>query len=354
MQRIPATLALFALFLIAVPAGADEPSAAVRGADVAATVYGKPITAGAVDRTVASRIYALEQQIYALRKSALDHLIVTAVLEHEAQIQGISPAELKRRMTAVTPQVTEEEVDKQYALNAATFSSMSPDEAKERIRLDLESQERLRHYRAAVEKLRAAAPVEVHLVAPRPEASPTAPTRGSKAAPVSVVVFSDFECSYCRAAVPELRKLSAMHGENVSVSYRHYPLDRHPAAFAAARASVCGQEQGKFWEMHDALFDAAEINASEIENAAKQAGVDMTKFRACVAGDASRIAVLNDIEEAGRLGVTSTPTFIVNGNVIRGAAFAELEQAVAGALRGPDTASAEPLNPAQPGKGGHQ
>jgi len=80
--------------------------------------------------------------------------------------------------------------------------------------------------------------------------------RGSGNAPVKIVEFSDFECPFCERVYPTIKALQEKYGDKISLEYRQYPLSFHPNAQKAAEASECAGEQGKFWEMHDAMFEA--------------------------------------------------------------------------------------------------
>ena len=80
--------------------------------------------------------------------------------------------------------------------------------------------------------------------------------RGNKNAPIRIVDFSDFQCPFCERAYPTMKALEAKYGNKLSLEYRHFPLSFHPYAQKAAEASECAGEQGKFWQMHDAMFEA--------------------------------------------------------------------------------------------------
>ena len=79
--------------------------------------------------------------------------------------------------------------------------------------------------------------------------------RGGEGASVKIVEFSDFECPYCRSVVPIIEGLLEKYGDKISLEYRHFPLSFHASAQKAAEASECAREQGKFWEMHDLIFE---------------------------------------------------------------------------------------------------
>ena len=121
---------------------------------VLASVNGAEITLKQVDDSVAARIYPLQQQLYAIRKATLENLVTSKLLESEAAARGISIDELRRQLTVGEINVTRAQVEEAYTQNASFFASMSPDEARERLRLDLENQARMKHYRAGLEALR--------------------------------------------------------------------------------------------------------------------------------------------------------------------------------------------------------
>ena len=153
---------LFLILLLRLTTFAQEPETVV------ATVNGAQITLKQVDETVLSAIYPLQQQLYAMRKVALDNLITAKLLDAEAQSQGISIEELREQLTRGNVKVTRREVEDAYAQNASFFASMSPHEARERLRLDLENQMRMDRYRAGVEELRKKWRVVLKLSPPEP------------------------------------------------------------------------------------------------------------------------------------------------------------------------------------------
>lgn len=145
------------------------------------------------------------------------------------------------------------------------------------------------------------------------------PRRGPEAAPVTLVRFVDFECPYCAASLPTLAALDAARPGVVRHVFKHLPLDIHPHAAAAAIAAECAHAQGRFWEMHDALFAGASLDEAGLTAAAEAADLDLAAYAACRMDDAPRDRIVADLEAAVAAGVTMTPTLFANGRPLAGA-----------------------------------
>lgn len=147
-----------------------------------------------------------------------------------------------------------------------------------------------------------------------------APVRGPAGAPVTLVVFSDFECPFCAKMAQTLKELEGELAGRVRIAYKSMPLPFHPHAEPAARAALAAGQQGRFWEMHDRLFaHARELSDAELEQHAAAIGLDLARFRADLASPALRERVERDRQQAGALGVAGTPTLFVNGRFVAGA-----------------------------------
>jgi protein-disulfide isomerase len=294
---------------------------------VLATVDGKQITLREVDESAASSTLPLQQQLYAIRKVALDNLITARLLESEARVQGVSLDELRRRLTEGEINVTRAQVEAAYAQNASFFAAMSPDEARERLRLDLENQARMKHYRAAIEALRRKWPVTIDLVkvsfaAPAVAAEPDdggSPARGATSPVVTIVEFSDFECPFCRQVQDTLNRILERYGGEVRLVFRHLPSEGHRNSLPAARAAYCAGEQDRFWQFHEALFASQNLSESVFSEIAMRLGLGREKFLSCLSAERSRAAIVKDIETARRYRVDSTPSFLINGRLVKGA-----------------------------------
>ena len=299
---------------------------------VFATVNNIEITQKQVDDSVAAQIYPLQQQLYAIRKAALENLITTKILESEASARHVSIEELRKQLTLGEVNVTRAQVEDAYKQNESFFATMSPDEARERLRLDLENQARMKYYRAGLEALRKKWLVTMNF-SPPPFVSELddglSPGKGAKTPVVTIVEFSDFECPFCRQVQSVLRQIVESYGRKVRLVFKHMPLEGHRNSLPAARAAYCAAEQDRFWQFHDAVFAAGNLSPPVFDQIASNLGLGLPKFQECVASERSRAAVVKDIEAARLLRIESTPSFVVNGKVINGAfSFADFQKII--------------------------
>jgi protein-disulfide isomerase len=293
-------------------------------ADVVATINdNRVIRSGEIDEIIASQIYGLQERIYSLRKIALDNLITKIVLEHEARIRGITVEQLNRSLMPENVEVKQSHVDEVYLDNKAGLGNMPEDEAKQRIKLDLENRERLERYKTVLADIKSRSKIVVMLPEPIPpivKISEGGPSKGgSRDAAVTIVAFSDFQCPYCKQAADTIKQVMQGYGENVRLVFKHLPLPIHTDAFKAAQASVCAAEQGKFWEYHDRLFSSGSLSGEALRSLAEVVGLRIKEFSTCLDSASSRAVVTADMKEAKLAEIQSTPTFIINGRVLKGA-----------------------------------
>jgi protein-disulfide isomerase len=292
---------------------------------VLAVIDGREIRASEVDSLIGPQLYALRQNMYALQRNVLETLLNKIVVEEEAKRRGITVEELRQEFMADVA-VTPDEVADAYASAAMRAPGGIPDgtDIREQIKTSLLAQKRADAFRSSVTELRAHVPVEILLQEPAPlrvSVGNSGPTRGTPNAPLTIVEFADFECPYCRQMAATLDEVLAEYSGKVQFTYRHLPLPNHRFAFKAAQAGVCADQQGKFWEYHAKVFKSArELSAETLAEIARELKLDTSKYAACLSGEESRKVVTADVQEAMRLGITSTPTLFVNGRVVRGAA----------------------------------
>jgi protein-disulfide isomerase len=134
------------------------------------------------------------------------------------------------------------------------------------------------------------------------------------------VEFADFQCPYCKRAESSLHAVLKQYPRDVRIVFRNLPLTQiHPQAESAAEAAVCADRQGKFWEMHDAMYaDQSALSIEALKDTAKQLGLNLGQFSACLSGGTPAAALDADAKAAEELGLSGTPYFFINGRPVDG------------------------------------
>ena len=140
-----------------------------------------------------------------------------------------------------------------------------------------------------------------------------APTKGIASAPVSLVIFTDFECPYCHKILPLLDEILARNPKTVKIVFKNMPLRFHKMAIPSALAALAAKEQGKFWDFHDRLFAEENLSEEAILGIAKDLGLDLTKFNRDRQSGRLQTRLQKDMLDAQKAGVTGTPTVFING-----------------------------------------
>ncbi len=142
------------------------------------------------------------------------------------------------------------------------------------------------------------------------------PVYGSDRAPVTVVVFADFECPHCKKEAPVLRQAIDQFRGRAKLVFKHFPLASHDRAKYAAIAAEAAHEQGKFWEMHDLIFaNQTALEDEDLYRYAEQIGLDMQKFKASYESKKGEAAVDADRAHGEQLEIEGTPAVYVNGRL---------------------------------------
>ena len=144
--------------------------------------------------------------------------------------------------------------------------------------------------------------------------------RGPADARVTVVIFSDFQCPFCSRVQGTLKDLQAAYPKDVRLVAKHLPLAMHANAMGAALAAEAAAKQGKFWELHDKLYENGKaLSPGEIEVYAKDLGLDMARFKKDRDSAAVKAVVDADVKQAADVGARGTPAFFINGRFLSGA-----------------------------------
>ncbi len=167
------------------------------------------------------------------------------------------------------------------------------------------------------------------------------PLKGKDTAAVTVVEYSDFQCPFCKRGSQLIPQILQDYDGKIKIMYKQLPLPMHNWANNAAIASLCAHKQGndKFWEFHDLLFEnqqsiTVENSKDEFNRFAKEIGLNENEFDKCLESPEIAKRVQDDIDEARAIGVSSTPTFVVNGLIVPGANPEGLKSAIETSITG--------------------
>jgi protein-disulfide isomerase len=146
------------------------------------------------------------------------------------------------------------------------------------------------------------------------------PVKGPASAKVTIFEFSDFQCPYCKRGRDTMDEMLKAYPNDVKVVFKHFPLAFHKEAEPSARASWAAQQQGKFWEYHDVLFNNQDkLGADFYLATARELKLDEAKFKADMNSEAAAKQVKEDNEIGAKNGIQGTPGFFVNGVAVKGA-----------------------------------
>lgn len=145
------------------------------------------------------------------------------------------------------------------------------------------------------------------------------PQTGNEDADITILTFIDFECPFCRNAYPAFQNVRQQFGPAVNIVFKHFPISViHPHAEGASIAASCADEQGKFWEYYERLFETQDVTESALFNHAGAVGLNILKFSDCFRDDKQMNNISQDLEDGLELNVRGTPTYFVNNVKLEG------------------------------------
>lgn len=331
MQRA-AFLVLVLPFLAAAQSAAKQDRS--KG-EVVATVNGAPIYES--ELPIQAKLASLKRQEYDAKVQAARELAAKQVVEKAAKAKGQTVDEfLAAEVDNKVKDPTEDELRGYYLAKQGDFTGPF-ENVREQVRQSYRNLELQQLRQALGQQVFKDVDIRIVLAPPRSEIDfGTGPRKGGAKAPVTIVEFSDFQCPYCKAAQPVLKQVTEKYGDKVQFLFKDFPLSEiHPQAQSAAEAAHCAEEQGKFWEYHDALFAMApSLDLDRFIAAAGQVGVkDGVAFKDCVESHKYKARIEQDTALGQSLGVDGTPMFYINGIGLSGAVpMAEFEKIIDGEL----------------------
>lgn len=327
-RTFPGLLALALCLGVWLPACADQAKSEAGKAgsgQVLATVNGKPITEDQLD-------HSYQQKKHQLIEEHLTQAIQDQLLEAEAAARGVSKEQI---LADIKPaEVTDAAVDAFYEENKQRIPQPK-EQVTGQIRQYLQQRGQFEAREKFFDSLEAKYKVEKKLEPLRAEVAATGPAKGPANAPITIVEFSDFQCPFCSRINPTLEQVRAKYGDKVRIVFRQFPLAMHPQAQKAAEASLCANEQGKFWELHDHMFqNQQQLAVENLKSKAAELGLNAESFNSCLDSGKFASQVAKDMEEGSAAGVSGTPALFINGRFINGAVpFEQIAEVIDDELR---------------------
>jgi protein-disulfide isomerase len=298
--------------------GADVNAPNLAPSTVIATVAGRAITAGDFEERLKPFLYKARRELFDAEARALDMKINQILLEAEAKKRNQTPdAVFKAEVMDKLKEPTDAEVTKFYEENKARINA---DLAVVRadIAALLKEQQQNRAESEFAQRLRTGVPVQIFLTQPEPPVQNIStdddPARGEKSAPVTVVVFTDYQCPSCAAVHPVIDETLKSYGNRVRLVVRDFPLPMHAQARKAAEAANAANAQGKYFEYISILFrNQSALDVDSLKRYATEVGLDRARFDAALDSGQYAAEVNNDIADGEAYGVQATPTIFING-----------------------------------------
>ena len=296
--------------------------------EVLAVIGDDQITLGDVRDRIGEQLDNLDisygKQRHAMLTETVQELLRLRLLEAEAAERGISMSELLASEIG-EPVIGDAQIEAVYEANRGRLGGATLDEVRGQIRDFLANTLREQAEQALQDSLAAVHGVRYNLPPFRLTIdNEGAPALGPADAAVTLVEFSDFECPFCSRFFPTLKRLEEEYGSRVRIVYRQFPITSiHPNAFKAAEASVCAQEQDRFWDYHDLLFQEQDrLTVRDLKEKAGRLGLDQSAFDECLDTGRAVERVQDDLSVGRTAGVSGTPALFVNGIPVPGGAVA--------------------------------
>ena len=316
MKRKLATTAVSVALALVLLSAAPAP---VQDGKIVAKIDGVAITLEELEQSLSSEIQKLERQRHQLLENGIDQLVDKRLIEAAAEAKGLTAVALMDQEIAEnTKPVEDADIDAWYEQNKGRVRGDKA-QVTPQIRSFLEQQQTLQVRTGLVERLRSQHKIEV-LFEPLRLAFETdqATLLGPADAPIKIVEFSDFQCPACKGFNPTLDQVKGHYGDKIQVVFRQFPLRSiHPQAQKAAEAALCGRDQSKFWEFHDAMFaNQGQLEVAKLKERARTLGLDGETFDQCLDSSKYAAIVQADLDRGASAGVTGTPAVFVNGRPV--------------------------------------
>ncbi len=261
-------------------------------------------------------LHELAQQHNQQRQQVFDTYVVNRYVQEESERQGKSFQQLQQELLSA-PMPTQLQIETFYNANQAriqgSLQQVQDEITKHLNNLALQQKQRELLSRIANEKgYRVELPQLPTLRLPIKLDG--FPSKGNPEAKVTLVEFADFQCPHCKSVGPEVKKILQKYGEQVRLVFRDFPINQSGISTKVAEAAVCADQQKMYWPFHDLAFARQSyLKSVTPQMLAEELELDMAVFNACLKSGKAQAQVAASKAEARELGVSSTPSFFVNG-----------------------------------------
>jgi protein-disulfide isomerase len=317
-----------------VTAGAPPPAAQAPAANpddgVVAAWQGGQLTYGELKKGIEMDLIKLQADYltnrYDAESEAMDDKVNQALLEAEAKKEGLADASalLKKEVEAKTDAPTETEIKELFDANARKLRGKTLDEVRPDITKAVSQRKQGERFQVYITDLRKQYGVVTQLPYPDLPRVPVSvdddPSTGPADAPITIVQFAEYQCPYCGKAAESVAEVEKNYPGKIHFVFRDFPLGFHDRAIPAAIAANCAEQQGKYWEVHDALMsNQRALEDADLERVARDAKLDIDKWQTCRKDPAIEAEIHKDMDDGNKAGVSGTPAFFINGVFLNGA-----------------------------------
>jgi len=297
---------------------------------VAATLGDRDITIAEIDEYLKNAFIEdlrsrPASEVYERRSQGLKDLIQKQAVDAAAAERGVESQALFEEVIAEVAPPSAEEIANWYSENQSKLGGARLEQVSSNIEDLLLNEKRGKVWSSFMSDQLDSLDFKLIFEPPRIELEVTRLIRGNPDAPVTIMTFSDYQCPYCIRSEPVLAEVLTRYPDQVRVVHRHFPLDSiHPFARPAAEAAMCADEQGKFWEYHDAIFArGGKLSTDSFAEIDRELGLDAEAQGSCRTDRRYADFVQQDFDAGRAAGVTGTPAFFVNGIALKGSRTAD-------------------------------
>ncbi len=310
------------LSFVAPPVGISNEVVAKIGKD---PIYNKELEQG-----IEVEVFELEEKIYNLKMDRLKVILLEKFMKLHPQKVGLTNDEFFEKYIAKDIEPTKSDIADFMKSRGIAQDQINP-ELLPRIKVFLKENLKKKALEKWLDQETSKYKVEVYFKKPqRPFFDVKvgdSPFMGGKEAKVTIVAYTDYQCPFSKKGSEIIKEIGNSYGDKVKIVHKDFPLPFHSKAKVLAEGALCANEQSNsnFWKFYYKIFQDQTIGSEEqLKNISKEIGLDSEKFSKCLGSRKYSSKIEDEINEAIKLGVKSTPTFFINGKIINGAHNIEL------------------------------